>query len=130
MADTSISLNFSGIPSTVQELHIHIEYATELVTAITRVEAKVSAVGDAVVTVKTEVDGLLADNVELIKDVNRLIADGNTAEAVTTLNNMTTNLQSARSALANLDAAVETADPEPVPAPEPTPANPADELLG
>ena len=130
MADTSISLNFSGIPSTVQDLHIHVEYAAELVAAITRVEAKVTALGDAVTAVKSEVDGLLADNAELVKDVLRLIADGNASQAVDTLNNMTTNLQSARSALTSLDAAVETADPEPTATPEPPASTSAvDELL-
>ena len=125
MADTSISLNFSGVPSTVQQLHIHVEYAAEVATAITRMEAKVTALSDAVAKMQTDVSGLLASTTSLVEDVQRLLADNNTAEAVDALNTVATNLEQAKASIDALDTSVEAVDPQPV-----TPATPADELLG
>lgn len=99
----------------IQNLHIHVDNPEQL----NRLENGVSALTDAVAAVQTGVNSVLSDTAELVKDVQRLIADGNTAGATTALNAIAANLADAQASLAGLDVAVETADPEPVTPPTP-----------
>jgi hypothetical protein len=93
----------------------------DLVAALTGLEQRIMSRIDAVLEKIAEVK---ASQTELIKDVRRLIADGDTTAALASLDELLASTES-------LDVEVEAASPEPAPEPpteeppaEPTPAEP------
>lgn len=109
MAEITVHLDL-GDNTSITTLHLHVvdndERLDTLVAGQTELMAKVSEV-----TSKT--DEVLATTVETAKDVQRLLAAGDTTAAIDALSNVVTSLESARASLAEVDAAVETASPEP-----------------
>jgi len=120
VADVNITLNLSGLPPTVSDLHIHLQYASEIATSIAALEETVSALDDKVASVVSGVATLLTNTTELVKDVQRLLSENNTTAAQEALDGVVTNLTTATENIASLDADVEAASPEPT-TPEPTP---------
>lgn len=94
------------------DVNVHINLG-DLVAAITGMESRIMA---RVADVLAKVSELNAATVELAKDVQRLIADGDTAAAVAAIQTVIDNLSA-------VDAAVESASPEPEPAPAPEPGD-------
>lgn len=68
---------------------------------------------------KAKLAELVAANIELAKDLQRLIAEGNTAEAIA-------RVQSVIDSLAEMDAAIEAVSPEPAGAPVEPPVEPTE----
>lgn len=125
MADVNVSLNFSGIPESVSAIHVHVEYAHELASSVYAIGDQVSELSDAVTGVTSQISSILTNTEELMKDVTRLIEQGNTDAAVAALNDGAAQLAEANQKLADIDTAVENASPEtPAPA-EPQPVDTA-----
>lgn len=99
----SISLDLAGVPSTMTELHVHIEYAVGLQTAV---EALMANMADLLARITVLQDG----QTELLKDVRRLIAEGNTDAAVARVDELIAKNT-------ELDTEVEAASPEAAPTP-------------
>lgn len=99
----SVNLNLTGVPSTMTELHVHIEYAVGLQTAV---EALMANMADLLARITVLQDG----QTELLKDVRRLIAEGNTDAAVARVDELIAKNT-------ELDTEVEAASPEAAPTP-------------
>jgi hypothetical protein len=118
MSDTHVYVHLLEGTANITTLHIHVgcdeEKLGEIMAAIDDLNAKVTEVSTAVSTV-------LTNTTELVKDVQRLLAQGDVSGATTALASVVTSLEEANTKLAEVDAAVEAASPEtpePVPAPE------------
>lgn len=79
-----------------------------------------SALDDKVTFVVDGVSALLTNTEELVKDVQRLLAQGDTTAAQNALQGVADNLATANQNIQNLDTSVEDASPETPTTPEPT----------
>lgn len=118
MPDTHVYVHLLEGTANLTTLHIHVgcddDKLGEIMAGVEDLNAKVAEVS-------TAVQSVLTNTTELVKDVQRLIAQGDVSGATTALATVVTSLEEANAKLAEVDAAVEAASPEPTPEPEPTP---------
>jgi uncharacterized protein YoxC len=118
MPDTHVYVHLLEGTANITTLHIHVgcdeNKLGEIMAAIDDLNAKVTEVSTAVSTV-------LTNTTELVKDVQRLLAQGDVSGATTALASVVTSLEEANTKLAEVDAAVEAASPETTPEPVPAP---------
>lgn len=121
MDSFTIDLNLTGAEN-VTDLHIHVGPEQELLTKVDGIVADLADVLAKVGEVNTAVGSLMETATETLKDVQRLVAQGDTQPALDALEGVITNLTAAKDKVAEADAAVEAASPEtPTPPAEPTP---------
>lgn len=124
MAEAVVTINLGTGTSQITTLHIHVEPNSEelgiIMVGVDELNAKVTQVTTVVTTV-------LTNTTELVKDVQRLLTQGDTTAANAALDTVITNLTDAADKLSQVDVAVEAASPEPTT--PPTTTSPADELF-
>lgn len=126
MDEIKVILDLSGAEN-ITDLHIHVGPEQELLNKVEEVMADLADVLAKVTEVSASVQAVNDVVVETLKDVQRLISQGDTQPAVDALSGVVDSLNEVKTKLQDMDAAVEGASPEPTEPPtEPAPA-PTDE---